>query len=48
MNWNVFYLINQEYLYLLLLGATYFVMLSSVVLVVKYLMLNLAEDEGGD
>ena len=44
MNWNVFYTINQEYLYWLLLGATYFVMISSLFLVVKYLMLNLAED----
>jgi hypothetical protein len=48
MNWNVFYTINQEYLYLLLLGATYFVMVASVFLVLKYLMLNLKEDEGVD
>ena len=44
MNWNIFYIINKEYLDLLLLGATYFIMISSFLLTLKYLLLNLEED----
>ena len=45
MNWNIFYTINQGFLDILLGGAIYFVMFSTLLLTIKYLIMNLEEED---
>jgi hypothetical protein len=44
MNWNIFYIINQGFLDLLFIGATYFIMYVFFTLTIKALIKNLKED----
>lgn len=45
MNWNIFYIINQGFLDLLFIGATYFVMIAALLLTIKYLMMSLEQED---
>lgn len=45
MNWNIFYLINKEFLDILAVGATYITMTASMFLAIKLLTDSLNNEE---
>jgi hypothetical protein len=44
MNWNIFYIINQEFVNILLVGFIYTIMIASIFLAIRWLINSLKED----
>jgi hypothetical protein len=48
MNWNLFYLINREFVDMLLLGFFYLIIIGGAMLSFKLLLNSIKDDDGRD
>jgi hypothetical protein len=44
MNWNIFYIINQDFLNILFIGAVYTIMIASIFLAIRWLADSIKKD----